>query len=513
MDDLFALVAASVISATILAVSILGPGMRLHREGRDAVMCLAAGMVASALAGWVCMFAFVIEPALGVVFQFAGLAGLGWLFWRERACLSDPETLRHLVAPTAGALGVGIALLIVTFSTADPAGFFRLAAEAYSHALPNDNEIPYVFAEMLRVGELRSPMIGDWLSSDRPPLQTGMVLLYGLPFFADGSILYYQAVSTLLQTYALIGVYVLIRTLGGGRASAWAGAALLAASPLFLIHSIYVWPKLLPAGLLCVTAAVFFTSRLEGFRDRASIGLLAGLAAGLAMGAHGVTAFALVGFAVTAVALHRIPSLAYSLTGLAAFATAYLPWILYQRFVDPPGDRLLKWHLAGSVEIDDRGLIEALVESLRQISTADWLYGRLVNIERIVSDPISRLTSPFRLPFLSDPTVLAAHLRAIDFFHWSSGLGVAAPLIFALPLALFFDATRSLAMAIIAALLVWAGLTFEAGGTITHVGSMFPQVGAFALIAYAAHRMDVRILLGMVALQLLSTGLIYFVFR
>lgn len=92
-------------------------------------------------------------------------------------------------------------------------------------------------------------------------------------------------------------------------------------------------------------------------------------------------------------------------------------------------------------------------------------------------------------------------------------MGVAAPLIFALPLALFFDATRSLAMAIIAALLVWAGLTFEAGGTITHVGSMFPQVGAFALIAYAAHRMDVRILLGMVALQLLSTGLIYFVFR
>jgi 4-amino-4-deoxy-L-arabinose transferase-like glycosyltransferase len=513
MDNLLALLAVSAISAAILAVSILGTAMRLHRDGRDAVLCLAAGMVVSALAGWICIFAFVIGPALGVVSQFAMLAGLGWLFWRERAGLTDSDTVRHLLAPVAGALLVGVVLLMVTFSTTDASSYLSAAAQAYSHQLPNDNELPYLFAEMLRIGDLRSPMIGDWLSSDRPPLQTGMVLLYGLPFFADGSVLYYQVVSTLLQTYALLGAYILIRALGGGQAAAWAGAALLAASPVFLIHSVYVWPKLLPAGLLCVTAAVFFTARLEASRDRVSVGLLAGLAAGLAMGAHGATAFALVGFVVAALLLHRIPSFGYSVAGLATFAATYLPWTLYQRFVDPPGNRLLKWHVGGSIGVDDRGVIETLVESLRQLPAADWFYGRLTNLERIVSDPVARLIDPAKLAFASDPAALANHLRATDFFHWSSGLGVAAPFIFALPLALVFGATRSLAMATVAALVVWAVLMFAPGGAITHQGSLFPQIAAFSLIAYAAHRTDVRILMALAGLQLVSTGLIYFVFR
>jgi hypothetical protein len=158
-------------------------------------------------------------------------------------------------------------------------------------------------------------------------------------------------------------------------------------------------------------------------------------------------------------------------------------------------------------------VIETLVESLRQLPAADWFYGRLTNLERIVSDPVARLIDPAKLAFASDPAALANHLRATDFFHWSSGLGVAAPFIFALPLALVFGATRSLAMATVAALVVWAVLMFAPGGAITHQGSLFPQIAAFSLIAYAAHRTDVRILMALAGLQLVSTGLIYFVFR
>ena len=30
----------------------------------------------------------------------------------------------------------------------------------------------------------------------------------------------------------------------------------------------------------------------------------------------------------------------------------YAPWLAYQRLYDPPGDRLLKWHLAGVTEVE-----------------------------------------------------------------------------------------------------------------------------------------------------------------
>ena len=38
----------------------------------------------------------------------------------------------------------------------------------------------------------------------------------------------------------------------------------------------------------------------------------------------------------------------------------------YQRYDDPPGDRLIKWHLAGVSEIDDRGSLETIVDSYTQ---------------------------------------------------------------------------------------------------------------------------------------------------
>jgi hypothetical protein len=54
--------------------------------------------------------------------------------------------------------------------------------------------------------------------------------------------------------------------------------------------------------------------------------------------------------------------------GAAVMAVLYVPWTLYQRFVNPPGNRLVKWMLAGVVPVDGRGMRRAIIEQYRSLS-------------------------------------------------------------------------------------------------------------------------------------------------
>ncbi|WP_225852883.1 hypothetical protein, partial [Haemophilus parainfluenzae] len=47
-------------------------------------------------------------------------------------------------------------------------------------SLPPDNILPYLFAERLYHGIDPRPLLGEWQSSDRPPLQAGLLLLQAL---------------------------------------------------------------------------------------------------------------------------------------------------------------------------------------------------------------------------------------------------------------------------------------------------------------------------------------------
>ena len=49
------------------------------------------------------------------------------------------------------------------------------------------------------------------------------------------------------------------------------------------------------------------------------------------------------------------------------------PWSAYQKYGDPPGNRLTKWTLAGVVEVDDRGTAEAIFDSYGE---AGWRHLR-----------------------------------------------------------------------------------------------------------------------------------------
>ena len=84
--------------------------------------------------------------------------------------------LLPLLVPTGQVLFVSMFILSLGYlqgGTRTPNG---TATVRFSHPLPSDNSIPYIFAEDLLEGPVPRPMLSDWLSSDRPPLQTGMIL-------------------------------------------------------------------------------------------------------------------------------------------------------------------------------------------------------------------------------------------------------------------------------------------------------------------------------------------------
>ncbi len=63
---------------------------------------------------------------------------------------------------------------------------------------------------------------------------------------------------------------------------------------------------------------------------------------------------------------------------------AIVPWTLYQKFYDPPGDRLVKMHLAGVIGPDSRGTFAAIREAYTQISGKTIFENKWRNLETLV---------------------------------------------------------------------------------------------------------------------------------
>jgi hypothetical protein len=84
---------------------------------------------------------------------------------------------------------------------------------------------------------------------------------------------------------------------------------------------------------------------------------------GLALMAHPGSTFSLALFGILFVRLWRWFTFRQVALGFVIVVAFYLPWIGYQKFVDPPGNRLLKIHLASVIPVDSRTTWEAIRDS------------------------------------------------------------------------------------------------------------------------------------------------------
>ena len=376
-----ALFAGSCVLALTPGVALVSVVARRLRLGpATGLGLLFAGAAAAAMAG---LWAWYASPLLGRVFALGLLVvsiGAIGLFGRRgelrRLDLSTPLVL---------ALAVGLAFTGLAFLQGGIASVHPAEAIETRFWAKSDDVVPLQFASNIAAHlPLSGYMEGNWLFSDRPPLQTGFVLLQW-PLWGGKQQLGYQLLSTALQVSWLPAMWTLLRVrgLGAGRVS---GAVLMtAATGAVFFNTIYVWPKML-AGALVLAALAILLSR-DDSDQWAGAGTLVTALATLSLLAHGGTAFAVLALAPFAYLLRRRVTVRAVAAWAAAAIALYLPWTLFQHFVAPPGDRLIKWQLGGVIPITRDGVLDTLAHQYLSLSLPQLLANKWDNVAALAAAP------------------------------------------------------------------------------------------------------------------------------
>jgi hypothetical protein len=275
----------------------------------------------------------------------------------------------------AAAVGVLYIALLYLFPTS--LDFYALANGRW-RTMYHDNSLPHAVAIELYAGRgLHWPAQG-WQASDRPPLQSGWMLLtwvFGPLLGIDDKVL--GGTSALwLQLTWVFALYGLLGSLGMARGRACAWICVLGLCGFFIFNSVFTWPKLAAGAFGC---GVFGLWAMPAARDIKAPAILAGaVMAAVALLCHSGVAFSLVVLAPFAVL--RTPCLWKAwICAFLLFLVPMLPWTAFQNFYAPPGNRLLKMHLAGQIEVDPRGTVQTIRDSYAKMTWGQVLAVREAN--------------------------------------------------------------------------------------------------------------------------------------
>jgi len=438
-----------------------------------------AALGAVAAAGYVGFFAFFAGALIGKI--YAGtllLLGLAGTLWRNPAVAPLPADA--LAAPKLLAV-VGIFYLSLLHLFPSTLEFHALAANRFN-PLPGDNTLPHNTARALfRGATLRAPE-ADWLSSDRPPLQAGWLLLAKPVTLATGldERTTDGTAAVWLQLSWILAAYGLLRQLGLGRPRALAWTALLAATGFFVLNSVFTWPKLSAAALVIGAYAVWFGGGAAPLSRRRA--LLGAAFAGLAWLSHGGVAFSFLALAPWIAWRALRGEGRHWLAAAGVFLMFAVPWLAYQKFYDPPGNRLLKWHLGGQIDKDQRGTWATIRDGYHALPPGEMVARRVSNLQYQVGGDWSawRDFAIGRAPFR----------RSEEFFRTGRALTWWLLGAIALPLALRRRRSdvpwlehRRLAAWAAGTTLLWCLLLFLPEAAIIHQGSYAALLGAFVLLA------------------------------
>lgn len=378
----------SIIALHLVLTALPGTAAALlaARRGVDRVpVLLAIGLAATGVVAIACFWAYYADPLVGKSLAFLVLFGsAAAIAWSLLDRQIDPALLRGLATPVAlWALGSAF-VVFLGFAHGGTDTPLATATTRFSGELPSDIDIPRFFADWFYVnGHEGTPPIypGDWLSSDRPPLQIGYVLSQR-PVAWDGRALHYEVLGVVLQQLWIVGLWALLLAARVGRTTRALAVAAVLVSGLAILNGFYVWPKLLPAAFLLAAAALVLTPLWERLRGDPRAAALLGLLFALALLGHGSSVFGMLGIAAVA-AFRGLPSPRWIGVAVLTGAVLAVPWLAYQSYGDPPGNRLQKWMLGGAVEIDDRSTPEAIADGYSEAGLGGTLHNKGQNFVTI----------------------------------------------------------------------------------------------------------------------------------
>lgn len=467
------------------------------RRGVKSVLDLTSvALLAIGIVGYAAFWVYFFNRRAGEIYSWASLLLFGgFVAWavaspRNRSQLS---ALRPMRTPCLLVLIGALFVLSLGFIHGKASPLQEYAAQRFGPPfLSVDNWLPKILADYVYLGHIPKPMVGDWLSSDRPPLQAGNSL-WNYAWTHGNRDVPYQILGTILQLTFLGALWAYLAAAGVNRKA----IALIMAAALFsgftIENSFFVWPKLFPVSFLLIISAYLFTERYSSIRADWRVGVVVGAATAFAMLCHGGSAFGLLGIGLTMLVLRRLPTARFIITAAVAAFLLFLPWTLYQKYYDPPGDRLLKMHLAATPgphpEIKFSRL---LVQKYREAGWYGVVKNKIVSFQGLFDDATVSKRVHDVVHFLFFGTrqqraVEVASLRDTMFLRWfwSIDLLSFAAIVWLVFLALRrrwsaeFRQSSILWICTAFTLIVWCLLMFR-GGTIVHQGCYFTEVIAFA---------------------------------
>jgi hypothetical protein len=340
----------------VALVLFVAPGLAvsLHyapRTGTVPILIVPLALVCSSLLGYVEFWVTFLNPSLSQTFAWAvALAGPAALVWvvRRRGALLRCEDIR---IPLTLWVLVGLFYLAVTFSfDLGKPGVAHTTTRFLDEELSIDAHLPSLFAEELSRGPLKLPTwVLNWRSSDRPPLQTGIALLQRPLASAIGLTPWalYLPLGCALQCAWLPILWAVFRAAGLSYRRSGLALLFLVLSGFIMVNSAFIWPKMFSAALALVVVLFALFTGVVATSPPWARAVMPGLAAGLASLAHGGVLFLLLPLGALFLLPRWSPGLAKLFVAAAAFLALWLPWSWYQS-LDPPGDRLVKIHLAGA---------------------------------------------------------------------------------------------------------------------------------------------------------------------
>lgn len=455
---------------------------------------IAIALLTIGLVGYGAFWSYFLSHAAGLAYSYIVLASsLAVVVGAMSGARNRMKfgALRRLLLPLVLLSLASVFVTSLGFVYGKPNSIQNYAAQRFvPWDLPIDNFLPKILADDVYREHIPKPMLGDWLSSDRPPLQAGMVLWH-YAWTHGNRDAPYQVLGTVFQLTFLVGLWAYLDAAGISRKVTAVLLPVALFSGFTILNSFFVWPKLLPVAFLFIVAAYLFTPRYGEVRANWRAGAVVGAAAALAMLCHGGSAFGLLGLAATVIVLRRIPSLRFILVATLMAGLLYLPWFLYQKYYDPPGDRLLKWHLAGVIDAHPNAkLSDLLISNYRKLGWEGTKNNKIQNLETL-----SDVNSSWRDRALLAKSLLAGNrdqraaavalLRESIFYRWfwSIDLFTFAPL--ALLLCAVFRRRRSpeyqqaciLWLGTGLTLIVWCILMYR--DTLVHQGCYFTEIAAF----------------------------------